>query len=306
MTALGVSWPWIAAAGAVAGAALLALAFLRPKNRERVVPSIMLWLGDAESARPRVLWRKFSRPLSLLAAALAVFFMLLSLAEPVFELPAAAPPKRHVVVAAPGAFAEARKFAARLDPLRTALIRAEAGGEVVSDPGAPMRLYSGGDGSGQAPDWHELTNLAQKLAGPDGIVHVFAASAPPQLPENAVFHRVGVKDEHPAVAPLAVFPADGSAEKRELLSRLPGAAVASDMAGADLVCDASGDLNELERRLYASETYMAASTGQEVETSSVPPEAPRPRAWRLGTAFAVLALIAAAADFLLWQRGKIV
>ena len=168
MTALGISWTWIAGACAAAGAALLALAFLRPKNRERVVPSIMLWLGDAESARPRVLWRKISRPLSLLAAALAVFFMLLSLAEPVFELPAAAPPKRRVAVAAHGAFAEARKFAARLDPLRTALIRAEAGGEVVNDPGAPVRLYSGGDGSGQAPDWHELTSLAQNSPVPTG------------------------------------------------------------------------------------------------------------------------------------------
>lgn len=306
MTALGVPWHWIAAAGAVSGTALVALAFLRPRSREHVVPSIMLWLDAAESIRPRVLWRKFSRPLSLLTAALAVLFMLLALAEPVLELPSAAPPKRHVVVFSPGAFAEAQTFAEKLDPLRTALIRAEAGGEVVNDFGSPMRRFSGDDASGQAPDWHEVTVLAQKLAGSDGSVHVFAASPPPQLPENALFHRIGVENRRVSSEPLTVFPADGSARGRELLACLPGTTVAADRKCADLVCDTSADRNELERRLHASETYMAESSGQASDVSSVPPEGPRFPARRLGTVFAVLALIAAVIDFLLWQRRKIV
>lgn len=306
MTALGISWSWIAVAASSVGAALLALSFLRPRNRERVVPSIMLWLGDAASSRRRVLWRRLSCPLSLLAAALAAFFMLLSLAEPVWEPPFSAPPQRRVAVASPEAFAEARKFAARLDPLRTALVRAEGGGEVVSDFGSPTRLCRSGDGSGQAPDWHEVSVLAQKLAGPGGIVHVFSAVPPPQLPDKAVFHRVGAPEKYDAAPPLAVFPVNADDAKRRALDELSGIAVAAAAERADLVCDMSGDWSELEKRLYASETYMAEPSGQEIEVSSVPPEAPRRRPVRLGMAFAVLALIAAAADFLLWQRGKIV
>ena len=45
MISLGVPWNWILAGAAVCGAALLALSFLRPRCREKVVPSIMLWQG---------------------------------------------------------------------------------------------------------------------------------------------------------------------------------------------------------------------------------------------------------------------
>lgn len=306
MRALGMPWSWIAVAVSSVVAALLTLSFLRPRNRERVVPSIMLWLGDAASSRRRVLWRRLSRPLSLLAAFLAAFFMLLSLAEPVWEPPFSAPPRRRVVVASPGAFDKAQKFAARLDPLRTALVRAEGGGEVVSDFGSPARLCRSSDGSGQASDWHAVSVLARKLAGSGGIVHVFSAVPPSQMPENAVFHRVGAPEKYDAVPPLAVFPVDADDAGRRALDELPGTTVAADAESADLVCDVSGDWSELEKRLCASETYMAEPTGQKVEVPSVPPEAPRRRPVRLGMAFAALALIAAAADFLLWQRGKIV
>lgn len=306
MTALGMPWSWIAVAATSVGAALLALSFLRPLNRERVVPSIMLWLGDAASSRRRVLWRRLSRPLSLLAAALAAFFMLLSLAEPVWEPPFSAPPRRRVAVASPGAFAEARKFAARLDPLRTALVRAEGGGEVVPDFGSPATSADSGSAPFAAPDWSAVLTLAAKLAGDGGTVHVFSPAPPPQMPENAVFHRVGAPEKYDAAPPFAVFPVDADDAKRRALDELPGTVVAADAESADLVCDISENWSELEKRLYASETYMAESTGQEVEVPSVPPEVPRRRPVRLGMAFAALALIASAVDFLLWQRGKIV
>ena len=152
----------------------------------------------------------------------------------------------------------------------------------------------------------EKLTLAAKLAGPGGIVHVFSAAPPPQMPENAVFHRVGALEKYDAVPPLAVFPVAADDAKRRALEELPGTTVAADAESADLVCDMSGDWGELEKRLYSSETYMAESTGQEVEVLSVQPEVPRRRPVRLGMAFALLALIAATADFLLWQRGKIV
>ena len=305
MTALGVPWSWIAAAGVAVAAALLALSLLRPRTQERVVPSIMLWLDDGESARRRVLWHRLARPLSLLAAALAVFSMLLALAEPVWEPPFAAPPKRRVVVAAPGAMKTARKFAARLDPLRTAVIRAEAGGAVVSPLGAPAKLVRDEDVR-LAPDWHAVTVLVERLAGTGGEIHVFSAVPPSQLPGNGRWHRAGPPVEPAAPKATAIFPDRVSAAMRRTLSELPGAVVVRNAEDADIVCTPADGPHEVEEHLYATETYMMEPAAQRVVVPSVPPEAPRFRPWRLDVFFAVLALVFAAADLILWQRGKIV
>ena len=295
MIALGVPWNWIFAGAAVCGAALLALSFLRPRCREKVVPSIMLWQGAERRSLYRVLWRRFAQLRSLLAPALAVAAMLLCLADPAVRFPGSPPPRRTVVAADPAALKTACDYAAKLDPLHTAVVLADAGGTVVRDFGEAPTVI-------RAPEWHAVSALANRLAGKEGTVHVFCAAAPQQLPERAMLHVVPGEAAAAVSAPVAVYAKDASGWMR----LLPGVRIVDEISEAEVELGKIAAPRDAERVLYASELYLADAGHQRVEAKPVPVASPRTSYRTLGTFFALLALAAAAADFILRQKNRTV
>ncbi|MBQ6352791.1 MAG: hypothetical protein IJJ28_05950 [Lentisphaeria bacterium] len=302
MTAQGLPWNWILAGALAAGAVLAALAFLRPLCREVVVPSIMLWQSAQRQPRYRVLWRKLARLGSLLPAATAIAAMLLTLAKPVLRLPGTPPPPRQVVIADAAALKTAYDHAGKLDPLHTAVVLADAGGAIVRDFGAPATVCPMPSRPVRRPDWHAVAALARNLAGSEGEIRYFCTETPPQLPERAAFRRVpGAVAETPP-PPLAVL----LPRQAEWARRLPGIRAVTAEAEAEVSIENAVSPRELEQRLYASELYFADSGAQRAEVPPREAAAGKRSAFQLGALFALLALAAAAIDFVLWRKNRIV
>ena len=302
MISLGIPWNWILAAAAVCGAALLALSFLRPRCREKVVPSIMLWQGAEQRPLYRVLWRRLAQLRSLLAPALAVAAMLLFLADPAVRFPGSPPPLRTVVVADLAALKTACDYAAKLDPLHTAVVLADAGGTLVRDFGEAATVIRVPEGTPRAPEWHTVSALANRLAGKEGTVHVFCSTAPQQLPERAVLHVVPSEAATAAPDPVAVYAKDIPPWMR----LLPGVRIVDEISEAEVKLGKIAAPRDVEEALYASELYLADAGSQRVEVKTVPVASPRTSYRTLGTFFALLALAAAAVDFILRQKNRTV
>ena len=171
METLGISWSTAWIAFGIGTAMLAGLFFLKPRRRERQIPSVMLFAAATPQAKYRMLFRRPARLLHFLLLLFLFAATIAALTEPVR--------KRNgglftVIAADPAAIEEAKHFASRLNPLESQLISTEIAG--VLDRSSAF--------------WSVMQQPAAAGSREKRIIF-FAPDAPPWLPENSAWIAAG-------------------------------------------------------------------------------------------------------------------
>lgn len=177
MITLGISWSTAGIAFGIGSAMLAGLFFLKPRRRERPVPSVMLFAAAMPRTKQRVLFRRpaemlhFLLLLSMFAAAIA------ALTEPVQSTDGA---HFTVIATAPEAQKEAERFTKKLNPLDVQIVSTKIAG--VSDRSGAL--------------WSAMQQVNPAAENRERQIVFFAPDAPPWLPENGSWIASGIQERN--------------------------------------------------------------------------------------------------------------